>query len=238
MTRKKLKDEKQRINSLQKDNEIYPEDLEKFREISGKCRLFSRILMEHNRKLYATQDVESKVEEIWAPNILRSRIYPTVAAILTGCGVLGTFVGLLIGLKGLNLGGNMEQLQGEIQRMADGASIAFMTSVCGVFLSLIFTFVEKCFSWCIAKELVELQKQLSQIFEPLPIMQVFTEMNTATQSSKDVLGGLAEQIGSKMQETMDKSTGQLIKELSETINNTLGESINKLEQSLQEMNLL
>ncbi len=215
--RKILINEKQKIITLQKNNEIFPEDREEFKKISEKCRIFSRIIMPYKDKLYATQDVESKAEEIWSPNILHSKIFPTVAAILTGCGVLGTFVGLLIGLKGLNLGGSMEQLQGEIQRVADGASIAFMTSVCGVFLSLIFTLVEKYVSGIIANALKDLQEQLAKIFEPLPIMQVFTEMNTAAQSSKDVLGGLAEQIGSRMQETLNNSKSQIIEKLTDTI---------------------
>ena len=222
-SQRSLENELKQIKNIQDDDEILPDNLNEFEGISTNCSLFTRILMPYklsekqDDKLYATQDVESTVDEIWSPEILQSRMFPTVSAILTGLGVLGTFVGLLIGLKGLDLSGNMEELQGQIQRVADGASVAFMTSVCGVFLSLVFTFAEKYYSGRIAGTLRKLQKQLALLFPPLPIMQVFADMKTATKESENILGGLAVQIGDQMQQRLAPITQEIITQLARSI---------------------
>ncbi len=122
----------------------FPADQRKaLMELSSTTKSFSEILREDNGVLYATQDVEAVSHTLWEPPLLRSRLIPAGAAILTGLGVLGTFAGLLLGLSGLQLDGNMERLQAEIRQVAQGASVAFETSVWGVSLSLVLTLLEK-----------------------------------------------------------------------------------------------
>ena len=64
---------------------------------------FAAYLSEYNGKLYLDQDCDSVLPELWYPSILRSYLLPAGAAILTGIGVLGTFLGLLIGIQDLAL---------------------------------------------------------------------------------------------------------------------------------------
>ncbi|WP_245711746.1 hypothetical protein [Gracilibacillus ureilyticus] len=62
--------------------------------------------------------------------------------ICVSIGVLGTFVGLSTGLSDLHVG-DTEALRTGIGSLIDGMKIAFFTSVFGVFLSLIWTFIDR-----------------------------------------------------------------------------------------------
>jgi methyl-accepting chemotaxis protein len=60
-------------------------------------------------------------------------------------GVLGTFVGLSVGLSELHVG-NTEALRSGISSLLDGMKVAFYTSVWGVFLSLLWTVFDRWIS--------------------------------------------------------------------------------------------
>jgi chromosome segregation ATPase len=67
------------------------------------------------------------------------------AGVSVSIGVLGTFIGLSVGLSELNVG-NTEALRTGISSLLDGMKIAFYTSVFGVFLSLVWVFLDRFMS--------------------------------------------------------------------------------------------
>lgn len=70
------------------------------------------------------------------------------AGILVGIGVLGTFIGLTVGLSQMKVTGGMEVMQKSVDGLLAGMTTAFLTSVAGMLLSSIYTIAEKtCLSW-------------------------------------------------------------------------------------------
>jgi|GEM_PF-6585919 len=69
---------------------------------------------------------------------LNLSFYEAVPNILTGFGILGTFVGLLGGVSQVDV-----QNISSIEILLDGASFAFSTSIAGLISSIIFTLVKK-----------------------------------------------------------------------------------------------
>lgn len=68
------------------------------------------------------------------------------AGILVGIGVLGTFIGLTIGLSEIDLSqikGNPDDLIKGVGRLISGMKTAFVTSVAGMLLSTVYTLLEK-----------------------------------------------------------------------------------------------
>ncbi|MBR3764378.1 MAG: EAL domain-containing protein [Clostridia bacterium] len=59
---------------------------------------------------------------------------------LTGLGILGTFVGLIIGIHGIGFS-TVNAALASVQTLLGGIQVAFYTSICGVILSLLFNFV-------------------------------------------------------------------------------------------------
>jgi len=75
-----------------------------------------------------------------------STVYQSIPNILTGSGILGTFIGLAFGVHAASGGlaqGNASDLVASLQGLLGGASLAFTTSIVGLFLSLVFLFIER-----------------------------------------------------------------------------------------------
>lgn len=197
-------------------------------KLSSTIKNFSEILREDNGVLYATQDVEAVSHTLWEPPLLRSRLIPAGAAILTGLGVLGTFAGLLLGLSGLQLDGNMEHLQAEIRQVAQGASVAFETSVWGVSLSLALTVLEKLCSSGVSRRLLSLQGLLLQLFPPFPLPEIMRDTRDSSRDTVTHLAGLAEQIGENMQRSLDSFSENMLNSLASNIS----EASNRISQAI------
>lgn len=207
----------------------FPADQRKaLMELSSTTKSFSEILREDNGVLYATQDVEAVSHTLWEPPLLRSRLIPAGAAILTGLGVLGTFAGLLLGLSGLQLDGNMERLQAEIRQVAQGASVAFETSVWGVSLSLVLTLLEKICSSGVSRRLLSLQGLLLQLFPPFPLPEIMRDTRDSSRDTVTHLAGLAEQIGKNMQRSLDSFSENMLNSLAGNIS----EASNRISQAI------
>lgn len=198
--------------------------------LSSRTQRFSEILVADNGILYAAQDVEAVSHALWEPPLLRSRLIPAGAAILTGLGVLGTFAGLLLGLGGLQLDGNMEHLQAEIRQVAQGASVAFETSVWGVSLSLALTLLEKVLGSWVARSLLSLQALLVELFPIFPLPGIMRDICDASRKAADQLAVLAEQIGKNMQESLDSFSITMRDNLTES----LVEASNRISQAISD----
>ncbi len=148
----------------------------------------SKAFIEYKGKLYLGQDVDYYINENSLDlSILCTRVLPLGAALLTGLGVLGTFVGLLLGLNGLHLDGNMANLQNEIRQVANGASVAFATSVVGVSCSLVLNLFEKFVAAWMARCVCSIQNDFVNLFPPVPAAEVFLDVQKNSRESANTL---------------------------------------------------
>ena len=72
--------------------------------------------------------------------------YRSVPNLLTGFGILGTFVGLATGVGAASAGltsGDSAQVTESLRQLLGGASLAFVTSVVGISSSMVFVFFER-----------------------------------------------------------------------------------------------
>ena len=77
---------------------------------------------------------------------ISSGFYQSVPNLLTGTGILGTFIGLAGGVGAASTGlssGNPGEITASLQRLLDGASLAFLTSIAGITCSMGFVVVER-----------------------------------------------------------------------------------------------
>ncbi|MEN1451253.1 anti-phage ZorAB system protein ZorA, partial [Pseudomonas aeruginosa] len=98
-----------------------------------------------------------------------SRLLAAAPSFLVAIGVLGTFVGLTVGLEGLvGTSDEIEALKGGINKLISGAAVAFMTSVWGVFFSLLLNFVEKMFERSALGQIQQLQHDIDFLYPRIP----------------------------------------------------------------------
>lgn len=70
------------------------------------------------------------------------KLINSIPATLVGFGILGTFIGLTYGISSFQTS-STEQIKGSIETLLSGMGTAFVSSIYGMLLSLIFTFFEK-----------------------------------------------------------------------------------------------
>ena len=73
--------------------------------------------------------------------VISFSFYQSVPNLLTGLGILGTFVGLAFGVGAASSGissGDPSEITASLQKLLDGASLAFLTSIFGILSSILF----------------------------------------------------------------------------------------------------
>lgn len=87
-------------------------------------------------------DVEEYINEDLIDQIGSNFYNSNMPGTLTGLGILGTFLGLSMGLATFN-GANVLAISDSMGPLLEGMKVAFHTSVYGIFLSLVFSFIYK-----------------------------------------------------------------------------------------------
>ena len=94
---------------------------------------------------------------------LNMRMLDTASGTLVGLGLLGTFLGLTLGIKGFD-SSTTEDIKKSIETLMSGMGTAFMTSLVGMGLSLVYTFFDKRWRNRLAKHLFILTEKLDDAF--------------------------------------------------------------------------
>ncbi|TKF13391.1 hypothetical protein FCV66_13555 [Enterovibrio norvegicus] len=175
-----------------------------------------------------------------AQSISESRLTAAVPGFLTAIGVLGTFLGLQLGLAGLNLGADAstDELRSGIDVMIGGASVAFSTSVWGVLLSLTFNFFDKWLDRAKRNRISKLQSQIDAIFPRITPEELLSKMAADGEQSRESIQGLAEKIGDKLQETMTSVKQDITDSLETALKNVMAPAMNQLVQQSSESSTL
>ena len=111
-------------------------------------QLFQDYLFELNRidnteKAYYKCDIGDYINTGLVDSVMHRNILNQVAGVMTGLGILGTFIGLSLGLQHFSTGTTAE-VTNSIAPLMDGIKVAFHTSIYGMVFSLVFNFTYKC----------------------------------------------------------------------------------------------
>ena len=97
---------------------------------------------ENEEILFAKEGAENYFDsEIMLSRYLNISYYGNAAGQFTGLGILGTFVGLTLGIGGIL--SNMDDMKQGIEVLLGGVSTAFITSIVGILLSIFYTWFYK-----------------------------------------------------------------------------------------------
>ena len=169
-------------------------------------------------------------EERLLGQYMNLRFWNSVSALLVGLGILGTFVGLVGGLipfSGISFEETGE-IRSAIEGLLSGVSTAFVTSVWGMLLSLLFNWMEKsCVGW-VSRKIAVLQRGLDQLFtlttqEEIAFRQE-DELAQQTQALKAFSTDLANEIKSAMAQGRQEIIAEF-RNAPETFSNAIGEQL-------------
>lgn len=190
----------------------------------------SLVLSSDQKHLFNTLDAEHFFNaRTLAPGLTASRLLAAAPSFLVAIGVLGTFVGLTVGLEGLvGTSDEIESLKGGINKLISGAAVAFMTSVWGVFFSLLLNFVEKMFERSALGQIQQLQHDIDFLYPRIPAEQSLVHIAEYGKESKEALQELHERIGDRLQETLNGMSEAMQTALTDALNNIMAPAIQTL----------
>ena len=145
-----------------------------------------------------------------------------IPAVLTAFGVLGTFVGLLLSLEPLRAGelGHEEMLRSNVSDLISGASTAFITSIWGVLLSIVYSLVISGARLLSSRKIRNLQDNINSVFYPYLIPSA----NSGVEAAVRNLGVL---LCDRLDRTSSAMAGKIAAAISEYVadvnDHTLGE---------------
>ena len=104
------------------------------------CYELDRVV--HNDRSYYKCDIEDYIGLDLIDSVIHRESLNQVAGAMTGLGILGTFLGLTLGLQNFNTGTTAE-ITNSIEPLMEGIKVAFHTSIYGMVFSLVFNYVYK-----------------------------------------------------------------------------------------------
>lgn len=142
------------------------------------------------------------------------RLLDTAAGTLVGLGLLGTFLGLTLGIKDFD-SSSTQNIQKSIQLLLSGMGTAFITSLVGMLLSMIYSFCDKYWRNRLSKHLHVLTKKLDSLY--------YIDDRTLDDLNEKAL---AKSIANTMKEVVEHEMRSVVNALNEklTYNNESGEA--------------
>lgn len=232
----KILDESEKIETLEDRYKTYIETLEnekKFEQLDIRLKEYNAVLKYRNYS-------RVKAEEYFNENtILENKInihsLGNKTSILTGLGILGTFVGLTWGLFSIN-GGDLARSLTVIDTLLPKMSLAFITSVFGMGSSIVYSSFQKRILGDVYKNINEIETILEFLFPSqldiettLARIEVNLEKFTkeASKSIEKATFDVAEGMFKKFGNTFSKSAQSAGANLLSGVNNALGEIFNQ-----------
>ena len=169
-------------------------------------------------------------DSVLSPSFTTSRLIQAIPGILTGIGVLGTFVGLQIGIGGLDLK-DLKKLETSIVPLIQGCAVAFSTSVWGVLSSLAFSGLEKGLESWVQRRVRTVQSLVDRLVKRYVPEEALAELERTALGTEDVIKGLAVAIGDEMQ----KAIGRLGQEIKESVANATFEGHGQMMEKSAEL---
>ena len=242
-----LENTRQKLSSLKENNSSPEEIRSSLNEIPVINHYWSEfwetvvINKDHNGKdqFFNTVDAEYFFnEENLISNHVDIRFYNALPGILTGLGILGTFLGLMFGLSQLDLNSpTAAELSKQIAGLLNGATIAFSTSVWGMLSSICFNILEKKCIKKLTEKVGVVKRLIDELFDKKTAEKWLSEINKEaseqTKALKEFNQDLTSSIGQALESAFEKRLSPSLEKLGEAIENLNNAGVQGISESMQ-----
>lgn len=179
-----------------------------------------------------TQDPESFYNDQTLLDNLPLDLFRAMPGIFTGLGLLGTFAGITAGISGIDLG-NVETMKSGIEVLLSGTKTAFLTSVVGLILALVYNLVDNWIYRPYTKKLATLIDQLNTLFPSKSLEEFLSNQAEQAEEQTDAMRELNGELVGRLEDMFVK----LSQSIDVALKNNLTESFtNSLEPVFQDLN--
>ena len=182
-------------------------------------------------------DVEDYIFESELLESCNYNVCTQVAGILTALGILGTFLGLVLGLRSFDFS-NADEMTSSVEAFVGGLNVAFYTSIYGVTLSILYNIIFRRITTGLTQELNHFYDAFNSALEPVSQKAMVERMdsrqaenNALMQDIKALLDErLGERLGHQMAETLTPVFDRIIQSLDSMMLDFHKEQANSLEK--------
>jgi chemotaxis regulatin CheY-phosphate phosphatase CheZ len=190
-----------------------------------------KILNTHSVSSYFTRD-----------SLLGDRIdlryYSTFPNILTGLGILGTFIGLVAGIylaSGTLLSNEAQETKKALESLLGGASLSFMTSIAGLFTSLLFSWREKAKIHKFDKLRREWIAALDKRLERVTVESVNQLLHAESKKQTKALESFGEPLAFELTKFADLFTDKMSAAITNNVTAPMSESLSGIQSSVDRL---
>lgn len=190
---------------------------------------------EKKGRLTNSCELEEYINEDLLDQVGMTHFNSGIAGTLTGLGILGTFIGLSLGLNSFN-GNDIYTISDNVGPLLEGMKVAFHTSVYGIFFSLIFNVVYRA----LMADAYEKLSQFHAVFRECVMPQVSSvDENSAAMliyqaNMANSLKAVVELLkGSASEQVM--GVERMVKQFTDELTGSLGADFEKLGWSMQKV---
>lgn len=192
---------------------------------------FSECLLQRETKIQNTKKaIEYFSRETLIYGHLNLPFYQSMPNVLTGLGILGTFLGLLCGVSQVDI-----QKINSIELLLHGASFSFYTSIAGLIASIIFTLCKKASLFLIDSQIQQWVEMLDQRLEWLSPEKIAFITLERQERQIQIFENMADKLGVKISSSFEDITRTEIEILTKIKENTAVSHWKSIEKRLEIM---
>ncbi len=220
------------------NNETFNKSISELETIKDIYEDYQKTLIIRDKKIIQTIDSEFYFN---VDNLIKDKInYKFISYIpqlLIGIGLLGTFLGLSLGLSGLDL---TDLKTEEINKLIDGAKTSFYTSLYGMYFSIWFSVITNIIIGYYEQIISKIKNDLNSLFSKNIINDEIIDLKHAISNRLDDLKSINKTMQNDFKESINSLSGKMSNsfqtELSKIFNKELINNFNKLKDDIYTIN--
>ena len=173
-------------------------------------------------------DIEEYLNEEELDNHIHKRLLEMVPDIFTSLGILGTFVGLVWGLKNFEPS-NYEAMTTSVASLVDGIKVAFLTSIYGISLSIVYTYGMKIEYSSMAEALQAFLAKFHSHVMPSAENESRNLLISSQKIQTAAMNQMAEQFSVQMADSFEKVITPTFKKMNDSLD-TLVSSVTRCQE--------
>ncbi len=158
-------------------------------------------------------------------------------SIFTGVGILGTFLGLVLGLHGVDLSSsNVAVLKEGIGNLLGGISLAFVTSLLGIICALIYGIGNKHYQDALSKKVSRLAGRIEDMYPRRTVEQWLSEGQRESAEQTKAIKNLSSEMAESLSELLDQQLSTGFEELCQKLDEQMKPTFEKLYEAISSLN--
>lgn len=205
-------------------------------------KTLTKITLDNTTMLYSTQAVSDYLNFNTVTKSINITLWQNLGGIFTGIGILGTFAGLVLGLKGINVSAaDVDVLKVGISNLLNGISTAFFTSLIGICLALLFNIIHnKCninkLNSTVGVFIRLLEEMYPRKTQELWLAETVALNKKQTETLENFSADLAIALGDQLDQKLNPGFDRLAKDLAKIMQDNLTPILQGVKESLDNLN--